>query len=133
MINMGGLYNFVNNYLSRKGNGKSIKDLAINIDYLDGLNDYIVDNGELLANDIFYITDANKVSEILKVNILDFINYILHINPLVYFIDDEYGEGVSYVKIELSGTDYCIKLFNEPFIIINEDLSEIKFIGVRAS
>lgn len=124
---MGGLYNFVNNYLSRKGNGKSAIDLALNDEYLVELFIYIFENGEALDNEHFYITDVNKASEILKINILDFINHILHKNTIVHIIGEEEDEFIeSYIMFD--GTYYTICI-DEPFIMFNENLSEIKIIS----
>lgn len=123
---MKGLYNFVNNYLSRKGNSDSIDKYEIDSQKIINLQEYIKENGEQLDSYIKYITDVNKVNEILEIDVLGFIKQIINKYPFVFIKQDGFGMLVPVSIKYYYG--YVIILGEYPFCIFNEDLTDIKFV-----
>lgn len=124
---MEGLHNFVNNYLLRKGNSDSIDKYAIDYQKFSNLSEYIEENGERLDGYTKYITDINKVNEILEIDTLEFIKQIINKYPFAFVKVDELGMLQSVI-IGYYDYEYVIMFGRFPFCIFNEDLTNIKFV-----
>lgn len=129
------LQNAVNNYITNKGGGKDYKpiDYIVNTEDVITLCNYINQNGQEDDHGR-YITDIDKASEILKVNLNNAVKAKMYYGRLIQKDKDEDGYNVLIyleddIIYEENNIITCIYNYSSGGIYVTNTIDKIYFIA----